>query len=135
MIQGINHITFAVRDLQTSFKFYSETLGFRPLVRWNKGAYLLCGDLWICLNFDMNRNAKPTRDYSHVAFTVAEDSFESISKRITDSGSKLWSENTSEGKSLYFLDPDGHKLEIHIGGWQSRMESLKKSPPENMIIY
>ncbi|MCC2644778.1 MAG: fosA, partial [Burkholderiales bacterium] len=36
--------------------------------------------------------------------------------------------NYSEGESLYFLDPDGHKLEIHIGSWQSRIENKKQDP-------
>ena len=26
---------------------------------------------------------------------------------------------------LYFLDPDGHKLEIHVGDWQARIQAKK----------
>ncbi len=29
-------------------------------------------------------------------------------------------------KGAYFLDPDGHKLEIHVGDWKTRIESFKK---------
>ena len=28
-------------------------------------------------------------------------------------------------KGAYFLDPDGHKLEIHTGDWQSRIHAKK----------
>lgn len=135
MIQGINHITFAVHNLRVSYQFYTDILKFRPLARWNNGAYLICGDLWICLNLDKNRREIPSPDYSHIAFTVSEKMFESISKTIIDSGSKQWSKNQSEGKSLYFLDPDGHKLEIHVGGWQSRIEALKKAPAYDIHFF
>lgn len=30
-------------------------------------------------------------------------------------------------ESLYFLDPNGHKLEIHVGTWQSRIEVKKEN--------
>jgi catechol 2,3-dioxygenase-like lactoylglutathione lyase family enzyme len=135
MIQGINHITFAVRNLQVSFNFYMKVLGFQPIARWKNGAYLLCGDLWVCLNLDKNRKTNPDPDYTHVAFTVSEEMFESISKIILDSGAKQWSKNRSEGKSLYFLDPDCHKLEIHVGGWQSRVEALKQSVDDQLVIF
>ncbi|KPJ49965.1 glutathione transferase, partial [candidate division TA06 bacterium DG_26] len=31
MIRGINHITLAVRDIDESFKFYADVLGFKPI--------------------------------------------------------------------------------------------------------
>lgn len=32
--------------------------------------------------------------------------------------------------TLYFLDPDGHKLELHVGDWKTRIEA-KKTHPDN----
>ena len=43
MIRGVNHITFSVRDLEVSFRFYTKVLGLRPVARWYKGAYLEAG--------------------------------------------------------------------------------------------
>lgn len=37
-------------------------------------------------------------------------------------------DNTSPGKSLYFLDPDDHKLEIHVGDWKARIAAKKANP-------
>lgn len=122
-ISGINHITLAVTDINKSFDFYKNLLGLTPLCRWDKGAYFLAGDLWFCLNADPNH--QPTSGYTHYAFSVPRDSFLEVSERIIRYGAKTFKENTSPGDSLYFLDPDGHKLEIHIGNWQERVETKK----------
>lgn len=52
MIQGLNHITLAVKDLEKSFHFYSEILGFKPLMNSDSNAYFLAGDLWFCIQVD-----------------------------------------------------------------------------------
>ena len=72
MLRGLNHITIAVGDLDTSFDFYTQLLGFKPHARWDAGAYLSLGDLWICLSCD---TAVSSQDYSHVALDCAADKF------------------------------------------------------------
>lgn len=123
MITAINHMTLACLDISASFAFYKDVLGFKPLVKWDKGAYFLVGDLWFCLNADANRKANPC--YTHYAFTVNKNDFDAMSKRIKSSGSTIFKDNSSPGESLYFLDPDGHKLEIHVGDWRSRIRAKK----------
>jgi hypothetical protein len=56
---------------------------------------------------------------------VNEDDFTSICKKIDAHGVQVYQENTSPGNSLYFLDPDGHKLEVHTGDWQARVAAKK----------
>ncbi|MDB5477609.1 MAG: fosA [Alphaproteobacteria bacterium] len=124
MITGLNHITLAVTDLERSFAFYCDVLQFKPLCHWHKGAYFLAGDLWFCLNSDDKR--VPASDYTHYAFTVSEMDFPLIEERILQSGAVIFQENKSPGRSLYFLDPDGHKLEIHAGTWRDRIEHMKQ---------
>jgi len=51
-----------------------------------------------------------------------------MSERILKAGAVIFKKNTSPGKSLYFLDPDGHKLEIHVGNWQTRLQIKKENP-------
>lgn len=51
-----------------------------------------------------------------------------MSQRIQASGAKVWKTNTSEGDSLYFQDPTGHKLEIHATNWQTRLTAAKTDP-------
>lgn len=123
MITGINHITIATNDVGKSFDFYANTLGFKPLCKWDKGAYFLVGNAWFCINYD--ENATPIQDYTHIAFDVNQNDFEKIKNRIITSGARVFKDNTSEGDSLYFCDPDGHKLEIHVGTWQTRIATKK----------
>lgn len=123
MITGINHITIAVSDVERSFDFYVNALGFTPLCKWNKGAYFLSGNTWFCINHDVNSAA--TQDYTHIAFDVAQNDFNNMKSIIIASGAIIFKDNISEGDSLYFCDPDGHKLEIHNGNWQTRIASKK----------
>lgn len=124
MISGLNHITLAVTDIDKSFHFYHEILGLTPLVKWDRGAYFLVGDFWFCLNVDKKR--EPATCYTHYAFTVSDVEFEKLCQELISAGVALFKENTSPGKSLYFLDPDGHKLEIHVGNWRSRIEAKQE---------
>ena len=121
----LNHITLACIDIERSFTFYKEVMGFKPLVKWDKGAYFLIGESWFCLNVDSNRKSNPC--YTHYAFSVKYDAFKAMSDKISKSGAYIFKDNTSPGESLYFLDPDGHKLEIHVGNWKSRIEAKKEN--------
>lgn len=135
MITGINHITVSVRDLEKSFVFYSQVLGFKPLMKHSKGAYLLASDLWFCLDLDHQTRVSSLPEYTHFAFSVDQTGFHSLSKKITESGTKIWKDNKSEGNSLYFLDPDGHKLEIHIGDWKTRIDHYKQDPKYSHMTF
>ena len=134
MITGINHINLAVKDIPTSFTFYKDVLGFTPLCRSEGSAYLLAGEpdsagsVWISLDLDRELRHQPSASNTHLAFSVKREHFEKMCQAIIHSGAIIYKENTSPGDSLYFLDPDGHKLEIHVGDWRSRIDYRKKDP-------
>ena len=73
--------------------------------------------------------------YTHLAFTIATDDFAIWRSRLAAAQIPQWKENTSEGDSLYILDPDGHKLELHVGDWRSRLASAKAAPFEETMTF
>lgn len=130
MLRGLNHITLAVTDLDRSLDFYSQVLGMKAHVRWDKGAYLSLGDLWICLSCD---EAQPGQDYSHIALDIAEGDFHAFAEKLRAAQVAEWKQNRSEGLSIYFLDPDGHKLEVHSGDLRSRLEAIQRGPYSGLL--
>lgn len=135
MITGVNHITFSVRNLEASLAFYTEVLEFQLLAKWAKGAYLSAGDLWLALILDQRLRTVPLPEYTHVALTVTPESFQQLSERIQQAGAEIWQDNRSEGASLYFLDPNGHKLEIHASDLSTRLKTIKASPWETLEVF
>ena len=125
-MQGINHITFAVSDLFRSLQFYTEILELKLVHQWDKGVYLLAGNMWIALNLDFNVSQRNTPDNTHIAFHLEKEKFVEFHQKLKEHNIPEWHENKSEGESIYFLDPDGHKLEVHYSNLQNRMDSIKK---------
>ena len=121
MITGLNHVSFGIRNLDASLQFYGGVLGLRPVLKWAGGAYLVAGNFWIALIVDEVEHGSSAPTYSHVAFSVEPSDFQKMAERIRAAGATIWQENQSEGDSLYFLDPDGHRLEIHASGLQARL--------------
>ena len=135
MISSLNHITLSVSDLDRSFAFYTETLGLRPRARWSRVAYLSVGGLWLCLTLDRLCRQGPQAEYTHIAFTVEAARFAAHAAALAALGVTQWQPDSSEGDSLYFLDPDGHKLEIHAGDLASRLASLRVAPYDGLVLF
>jgi catechol 2,3-dioxygenase-like lactoylglutathione lyase family enzyme len=135
MLEGLNHITLSVSDLSRSVTYYKELLGFSLRARWKDGAYLTLGDLWLCLTHDTHTRAGPLEEYTHVALSVGQADFDAFSRKVAEGDHPTWKENKSEGKSIYLLDPDGHKLEVHAGSLESRLASLREEPYDGLVLY
>ncbi|EJK9926311.1 FosA family fosfomycin resistance glutathione transferase [Cronobacter sakazakii] len=134
MLSGLNHLTLAVRDVAQSLAFYHSLLGLRLHARWDGGAYLSCGALWLCLSQD-DSAGQPAADYTHYAFTVSETDFPLMVDKLAAAGVKTWKTNRSEGDSWYFLDPDGHQLELHVGSLATRLAACRAAPYKGMRFY
>lgn len=133
-ISGLNHITLAVKDMERSLAFYRDLLGCIVRAVWSDGAYLEAGALWLCLSRDDKMHSSPRPDYSHIAFTVPEKDYAALSNRL-ETECTIWKDNKSEGASTYFLDPDGHKLELHLGTLASRLSYYRSDPSSGVTVF
>ncbi|NVD71104.1 fosfomycin resistance glutathione transferase [Duganella sp. BJB1802] len=135
MLNGFNHLTLAVSDLERSLDFYSCLLNFRLAATWDSGAYLALGELWLCLSLDKGSGGQGGATYTHYAFSIQQSDFPAFRQRLKNSGVTEWQPNRSEGDSFYFLDPDGHQLEAHVGSLSSRLAQCKAKPYKGMRFF
>ena len=135
MLHGLNHLTLAVTDLERSLAFYHGLLQLRLDATWDHGAYLSLPGLWLCLSLDPLRSSEPCVDYTHYAFSLGVDDFPVFVARLRTAAVPEWRDNRSEGESFYFLDPDGHQLEAHVGDLASRLEACRQRPYAGMKIF
>ncbi|EJM86074.1 fosfomycin resistance glutathione transferase [Pseudomonas sp. GM60] len=135
MLTGLNHLTLAVTDLNRSVAFYRDILQLQLEATWDSGAYLSLPGLWLCLSLDPQRNTEPATDYTHYAFSISASGFPPFVERLRAANVREWRENRSEGASFYFLDPDGHKLEAHVGDLASRLAACRQRPYAGMKFF
>jgi len=135
MLTGLNHLTLAVNDLQRSLAFYCDVLQLRVEATWDAGAYLSLPGLWLCLSLDPLRSSQPCADYTHYAFSLDAADFLTFVTKLKAAKVREWRDNRSEGASFYFLDPDGHKLEAHVGDLASRLAACRQKPYAGMRFY
>lgn len=133
-LQGLNHLTLAVSDLERAWQFYCGVLKARPAARWAGGGYLTLGELWLCLSLD-DWQGPPRAGYTHYAFGVEAAAFPAWVDRLQAAGVPCWRDNRSEGESFYFLDPDGHQLELHVGSLTSRLAACRIRPYQDMQFF
>ena len=126
-VRGLNHITLAVADLDRSTAFYVDGLGLNLAKRWETGAYLEAGALWLCLSYDPETRRKPHPDYTHIAFDVSQEAFAAAVAQVEAAGARPWRQNRSEGDSYYFLDPDGNRIEFYC--WMMNISRPSVSAP------
>lgn len=133
-ITGLNHVTFAVSDLKRAVEFYSQLLGFSIRMLGPSSAYLEAGTLWLALVVD--KNFKPIRspEYSHVAFSTSPAALPLIVAKLKAANVVCWQEADTQ-ESFYFLDPDGHKLELHSGDLRRRLALRAALREPGVAIY
>lgn len=127
-IQGISHLTFVVRDLARSRRFFEAVLDAQVVYESGdrtfsvaREVFVLVGGVWIAI---MQGDPGQRRGYEHVAFKIEEADFDDYARRIREHGLELEegrSRVEGEGRSLYFSDPDDHRFELHTGTLATRL--------------
>ncbi|MGH7143292.1 MAG: VOC family protein [Planctomycetota bacterium] len=123
MINGINHLTLAVKSIDSAFRFYRDILQLKPVMKSAISAYFLAGDTWIALAFD--ERFVPSTNYTHIAFAVPSADYPSTVARLRALQVVEWQTNKTEGDSLYLLDDSGNRLEIHASNLAARIDEGK----------
>ena len=137
-IQGINHLTFSVSNLEESVAFYKEGLGATLLVKGNNLAYFSLNGIWIALNVETDiARSEIYQSYSHIAFSINESDYDMWLEKLIKLKVNIIkgrSRNDRDQRSIYFTDPDGQKFELHTGKIEDRLEFYKENKP-HMTFY
>ncbi|WP_049569802.1 VOC family protein [Nonomuraea sp. SBT364] len=114
----LNHTIVEARDREATAGFLVDVLGLAPAATF--GPFRVV-ELANGVSLDVVQ-ARGDVHPQHYAFLVSETEFDEIWARIKDRGLTYWADphhrqpgriNTNDGgRGLYWLDPDGHNLEI-----------------------
>ncbi|WP_428701698.1 FosB1/FosB3 family fosfomycin resistance bacillithiol transferase [Staphylococcus coagulans] len=138
MIKGINHITYSVSNIAKSIEFYRDILGADILVESETSAYFNFGGIWLALNEEKNIPRSEIKySYTHIAFTISDNDFEDWYIWLKENEVNILEgrdRDIRDKKSIYFTDLDGHKLELHTGSLEDRLNYYKEAKP-HMNFY
>jgi catechol 2,3-dioxygenase-like lactoylglutathione lyase family enzyme len=119
-IRRIDHIQMDVGNLEESIEFYSRVFGFkikeiglRALTRWA----IIGNDtgLYLCMHEYPEGIGKVNDGLEITHFGLIVDDFENTMDKLRKLGVKLFYDDYVQyhsSRSIYFLDPNGYKLEI-----------------------
>lgn len=119
-LQGIDHVALAVRDVHRSGEWYRDVLGLerRHEEAWGDFPLILAsGETMIAFFPVQNDSPRPTpgRDtlaMRHLAFRADAANFARAREALTRRGIAVEFQDHAIAHSIYFEDPDGHRLEI-----------------------
>lgn len=118
MAVQLNHTIVSARDSRVSATFMAEILGLPEPTRF--GPFLMVeADNGVALDF-MDADGEITPQ--HYAFLISEPEFDEIFGRIQARDLPYWADpgraqpgqinHGDGGRGFYFVDPDGHFLEV-----------------------
>ena len=111
-VAGLQHLNLTVGDLDRALEFYREALGFETA--FSKGS-----TVWLSAGGDLLGLSRGEpgagQGFEHFGFRVDRpERVDAWAEQLRDCGVALEKGpyDRSDGRSVYFRDPDGHLLEI-----------------------
>lgn len=118
MTVQLNHTIVWCSDQEKSAGFLADILG-RPAPTRFGPFHVVQVDNGVSLDFHQQSGKIAMQ---HYAFLIGEDDFDGIFERVKERGIAYWADPGRErageiyrhngGRGFYFLDPDGHLLEV-----------------------
>ncbi|MDL4842331.1 FosM family fosfomycin resistance protein [Aquibacillus sp. LR5S19] len=132
-IKGLNHFLFSVSNLENSILFYTNVFDAKLLAKGKTTAYFDLNGMWLALNEekDIPRN-EMNQSYTHIAFSIEEADFDEMYEKLIKLNVHILPgrpRDEKDKKSIYFIDPDGHKFEFHTGNLKERLNYYKQEKP------
>ncbi len=118
-IEALDHVALAVSDVEKSAHWYCDVLGFKPEHEGMWGGipvFVAKGDAAIAL-FPIG-DARSTSSSAggarvlHFAMRANRKNFLAAQEELKRRGIEFDFEDHGVAHSIYFRDPDGHKIEI-----------------------
>jgi len=119
-IEALDHVALSVRDVLRSTQWYVDVLGFERLHedKWNGiPAFVGNGEAAIALFPASEKIGSASTDRAavrtlHFAFRTDRENFSRAQDELKKRAIPFEFEDHEISHSIYFRDPDGHKIEI-----------------------
>jgi catechol 2,3-dioxygenase-like lactoylglutathione lyase family enzyme len=119
-LEGIDHVALSVRDVERSAQWYIDVLGFerRHEGMWD-GIPVFIGKGTTSLALFATKSNERSKSSAfgdvrmlHLALRANRKNFLTAQEELKSRGIKFEFQDHEISHSIYFSDPDGHKLEI-----------------------
>ena len=123
-ITRMNHAVLYVRDARRTMAFYTDVLGFIPVIEHEAGAYVFMrapasnnhhdvAFFTIGAEAGATQAGKSTVGMYHIAWEVPTlHDLEAMRERLAKAGALVGMSDHGTNKSLYAKDPDGLEFEV-----------------------
>lgn len=119
-LEGIDHVAMSVRDVERAAQWYTDVLGFKRLHEgmWNGVPVFIGKGTTALALFPIRADAEgPERESKgvrmlHLALRADRRNFVAAQDELKQRGIKFEFQDHDISHSIYFRDPDGHRLEI-----------------------
>jgi catechol 2,3-dioxygenase-like lactoylglutathione lyase family enzyme len=118
--QGLDHVAIAVADVERSRRFYADVLGLeRAHESWDVPVVMAADGTGVAI-FDRDLHPTntpedvepPATRILHIAFRVDREGLERARTELVERGLEVEFSDHGISHSIYFADPDGHRLEL-----------------------